>query len=484
MNPPIPHDGVLAELWRLYPHTFGQVVYRGWEPFRHLRYISKLITPSIIEGGGRWIINMPPQHSKTEFIGKVLPTWALDRNPATRVILASYAAELATKTGRDVRNVFETNSYLNTTLRSDSAAAGRWNTDAGGGMYTVGVGGSLSGFPGDLMLVDDPHKDWREAWSPVKRRAVIDWFNSTFYTRRQRHTTMIVMHTRWHPEDLTGYLMKHHHDDWNHIRLPAVAEEEDPLGRGDGEPLCPELHDLKSLSASRSSQAVWDSLYQQDPKGMGEHLAFHHFSDRNVDGSLELRRGVDLDVSFDFNIRPGMHAIIGQNFLGVGEDMLTAVHEIHDTGMDVRRCMDAFEQWWLQNNGAEKYGTINVFGDSSGHSRTITTSDSCYDLIILKLRRMGVDFRVIVPRQAPGELDSIDTYNEALRDIDGRIHYKLHPRCEKLHRDLVEVQTDEHGRIDKTNPDLTHAAEAERNRVARVRPLLRRPMESMGRVIA
>jgi hypothetical protein len=79
------------------------------------------------------------------------------------VILASYGAELAEHWGREVRNEFEQNPRLFTRLREDSTAANRWNTPKGGGMVAVGVGGPVVGFGGNLIVVDDPHKNEEEA---------------------------------------------------------------------------------------------------------------------------------------------------------------------------------------------------------------------------------------------------------------------------------------------------------------------------------
>lgn len=436
----------------------------------HIVYLASIVTEEIIKGRGRLIINMPPQHGKSWFLSRWLIIWALEHNPMMRVMMASYSDRLVRGHSRYVRNQFRRNPYLTTRLSEDSQAADIWNTHNGyGGMLATTIGGQASGFPFDLGLIDDPYKGWKEAWSGTVRKNVKDWFDAEFYARRQENSSIIVLHTRWHPNDLTGYLLNDHSDEWKLIRLPAIAQDDDPMGRAVGEALCPELHSVRSLMGSKGSQAIWDAVYQQDPKGFGDSRIYSKFSDvRNVDPDVELRSGLPLHLSMDFNVRPGMHAEIGQHW--TADDTIVAVHELHEGGMDVRKCMIAFESWWNTNNGRKRFPEIHVFGDSSGNARTLTTSESCYDLVKQKLNQMGVAYRIRVPAQAPGVRNSIDDFNEALCDVNDQVHYLIHPRCEKLITDLKKVQPDKAGYPDKdVDPDLTHASDAERYRVTRIR---------------
>lgn len=465
-------------LWRCSPDRFAerltqhQAGAQRFQRFAHIVLLSRIIVAAIARGRGRVIINMPPQHGKSQLLSKFVPAWYLEHQPAGRVIASSYSEQLVRANSRFVRDTLLTHPACQTRLIPDSKAANRWNTDQGGGMYAAPVGGQISGFSGDLMLIDDPHKGWQEAWSPAKRKRVIEWFQSDFYTRRQQNTTMIVLQTRWHPMDLTGYLIKQHPDDWQVVSLPALAIANDPLGRPVGAPLCPELHDTESLAGSRSSSAIWDALYQQDPKGLGDDRCYHHFGDRNIDDSLKLVPGLPIQLSFDINLRPGMHVEIGQHLQD--RDLVTVVDEIHERGMDVRASMEAFAAWWQRHDGAHRFGGVEVFGDTSGRTRSYTASESSYDLIRAKLTALGIAVRMRVPKHAPGVRNSVDDYNEALRDLNGDIHYLVHPRCTRLITDLSEVGTDEHGYPDKSDMLLTHASDAERYRVTRIRPISRR----------
>ena len=84
----------------------------------------------------RLIINMPPRHTKSEFASYLFPAWMIGRNPKMKIMQVSHNAELATRFGSKVRNLMNTKEYKqifgNVTLREDSKAKGRWETNHGG----------------------------------------------------------------------------------------------------------------------------------------------------------------------------------------------------------------------------------------------------------------------------------------------------------------------------------------------------------------
>jgi hypothetical protein len=108
----------------------------------------------------RLIINMPPRHTKSEFASYLFPAWFLGKYPEKKIIQTAHTAELATGFGRKVRNLVNTPDYqdvFRTKLSTDSKAAGRWNTHAGGDYFAIGVGGAVTGKGADVLIIDDPH---------------------------------------------------------------------------------------------------------------------------------------------------------------------------------------------------------------------------------------------------------------------------------------------------------------------------------------
>jgi predicted phage terminase large subunit-like protein len=258
----------LSELWRLFPHTFAQKMSGGaWVPYSYLKRISQEITECIAKGNGRLIVEVPARHGKSTLISQWVPFWYLSLFPEKNIIFATYEADFAAVWGRRVRNEIQDNPLATIKVSDDSSAAHRWGTVQGGGMITAGVGGPITGRGGNLILVDDVCKNAEEARSETYQKRTIDWFNSTLYTRREPGATIIILGTRWNQNDLQGHLQSVHKEKWKVLRFPALAEENDSLGRAINEPLCPERFDLSALQEIKQSIGTyyWNALYQQRP---------------------------------------------------------------------------------------------------------------------------------------------------------------------------------------------------------------------------
>ena len=215
---------------------------------------------------------MIPTHNSF-FISQWLPVWFLSMWPHKRVLLSTYEANFAATWGRRARNIIkEKGERVGLFLADDATASNNWATTEGGGMVTAGVGGPITGKGCDLGIIDDPHKNWQEAQSPTILKSIHEWFDSTFYTRLEPRGTIVILHTRWSENDLIGYLSREKiSDGWFLIRIPAIGEnyngEEDPLGREEGEALCPQRYDEEALNRIKSNMTaqMWNALFQQRP---------------------------------------------------------------------------------------------------------------------------------------------------------------------------------------------------------------------------
>lgn len=223
---------------------------------------------------------MPPQHGKSELVSHWFPVWLLDLFPWLSIILASYEADYAASWGRKVRNTIQANpDHLRVRISDDSAAANRWETTDGGGMNSTGVSGAITGKPAHTLIIDDAVKNREQAESPTYREKTWEWWSGTARTRLNPlpwapYGVVIVMATRWHIDDLPGRLLARKVDasdeyalPWFEYKLPAIALENDPLGRQPGEALWPEKYPLELLYSIKSdiSPYDWESEYQQSP---------------------------------------------------------------------------------------------------------------------------------------------------------------------------------------------------------------------------
>lgn len=216
------------------------------------------------------IVEMPPRHGKSEEGTNTFPAWYQGRFPDHRVMITAYGAKLAKGFGRRVRDdltafgerVFGIQIDPASSAADQFAILGRK-----GGVVTAGVGGSLTGMGADLLVIDDPVKNRDEAMSETYRERTWEWYTSTARTRLHPGGVVLVIQTRWHEDDLAGKLQQDLPDGWEVLRLPAVAEEDDPLGRDIGEALWPARYPVEELAVIQKSVGsyVWNALYQQRP---------------------------------------------------------------------------------------------------------------------------------------------------------------------------------------------------------------------------
>lgn len=481
-------------LWRLQPHTFARVVSEGeFRTYKHISFIGREIAKAVAKGYGRLIINLPPGHGKSWIASKWTPTWFLENWPRKRVVLACYGEDLALDWGRAVRDEFDSNPRLHNKLDPDSNAANRWNTTEGGGMTVSGIGGPILGRRAELLIVDDPIKNYEEAQSPSSRQRVINWFKTVLYTRQEPGATIIILMHRMHEEDLAGYLINNHADEWKVIEMPAMAERinpdtgedrgPDPLGRREGEPLCPERFDKRALEMfRRSDEAVWGSMYQQRPRSGNMGRLYCNYGKYNLNKRVQIVGGLPLDVSFDFNRNPGMHIEIGQYF--PQDDLFTTVHEVFKPYMALAESLKELTKLinTYTGGGRFRWPKLHVYGDATGRQRRAEVTKSAYDLIIEWAAENHYPMKLRVPKANPPQKTRVDTVNQALRDNRGEVHWHIHPdNCPRLVADLKNMRDQGDGLIDKSDEQFSHPSDAEGYRIVRVRPI-RRVKMTVGRV--
>jgi predicted phage terminase large subunit-like protein len=175
---------------------------------------------------------------------------------------------LAAHFSRRVRGLILTHAaYLGYTLNPGQRSVEAWATTTGGDYLAIGVRGAIAGRRADLIVIDDPVKSLADAENRNHRDFLWEWFRADLTTRLRPGGKMVLIMTRWHPEDLGGQILRHAGPDWRVIRLPALAEPNDPLGRPVGAALWPEWEDRDALTSKRDliGERAWSALFQQDP---------------------------------------------------------------------------------------------------------------------------------------------------------------------------------------------------------------------------
>jgi predicted phage terminase large subunit-like protein len=257
-----------------YKQSFIAFVERMWPEFiagRHHKIMAEAFEKIARGELKRLIINMPPRHTKSEFASYLLPAWFLGQYPQKKIIQSSHTAELAVGFGRKVRNLLAQEEYQevfpDVGLRSDSKAAGRWNTSKGGDYFAIGIGGAVTGKGADLLIIDDPHSEQEgQSADPKVFEHTYEWYTSGPRQRLQPGGAIVIVMTRWSKKDLTGRIIddaarRGTTDEWEVIEFPAL------LGENEDRPLWPEFWSLKELTALKNELPLpkWMAQYMQRP---------------------------------------------------------------------------------------------------------------------------------------------------------------------------------------------------------------------------
>lgn len=485
--PTIPPE-VLKTLWRINPATMAVALTKDdplpWLLASHLRMLSEWIVSAVNGVRPRIIINMPPRHGKSELISKWTPVWYLQNFPHKTVIDVGYSVTFAEEWGRKVRNLIsEHRDRLNFSLSADSKAAGRWNTTVGGGMYSTGIDGQITGRGADLFIIDDPHKDSAEANSLLKRDTVWKWWTETARSRVMPGGSVILVMTRWHDDDFAGRLLKASAngtgEHWDVLNLPALAMEGDVLGRAPGEPLWPALRPLDYLQALMQgmSEEAWAAQFQGTPANIvragNVYKGFN--SARNVRPlAFDPRR--PLVWSMDFNVDP-MCSVLAQwheettptTFLtNEKRQHINVLGEICLPNSSTQEMCEEFinrtEQYRKEAGGRLLH--VRIYGDRSGQSRK-TVGPSDYEAVKqFFAHQPGYRVTMHLTNSNPAVRDRVNAVNAMCCNALGEVRTHFDPSCIELVKDMLQVQWKRDsggnttGQIDKSDMARTHVSDA------------------------
>jgi len=239
---------------------------------------------------------VPPRHGKSLLASQYWPAWHLGKYPNHEFINTSYAQSLQMDFSRKIQELVKSEDYHhlygNLGVTKKNEAVERWSLydydkdkRTGGGILAAGVGGPITGRGAHIFLIDDPVKNRDEAESATIRETAKSWYSSTAYTRLAPGAGIVVIQTRWHDDDLSGYLLSEMReaekemfesedgewpedaDRWRCIDFPAISTDDEKY-RAKGEALHPERYDLKALRKIKRTLAPrdWAALYQQNPQ--------------------------------------------------------------------------------------------------------------------------------------------------------------------------------------------------------------------------
>ena len=235
----------------------------------------------------RLMIFMPPQFAKSTFATKLFPAWYLGKHPDKYVFIASYAAELAEDFGSAVRDYITSPNHQALfpacKVKDDSKAKHDFSMTAGGACRAAGRGGSITGRPASLFIIDDPQKDKDDAKSEATQRELRSWLNTVVFARARPTTPIVMIMTRWDPDDIAGWELEEHGktENWTIVSMPALGSDDEngvrvPDETDNATSLWPEMYPKEYLMRQRDRMNLsdWLALYQQVPTKFGDTQTF------------------------------------------------------------------------------------------------------------------------------------------------------------------------------------------------------------------
>ena len=334
-----------------------EMVAHRWGVKIHQQIIDKL---EAVERGEikRLMIFIRPRIWKSELASIRFPLYCLGKNPKRKIIIGSYGADLANDFWRKTREILKSREYKNIfpkpELSQAKAEGWNWELKQWGWVYTVWVWGALTGKWFDIGIIDDPVKDREQAESETYQKKVVDWYTSTFYTRRQdQDSAIVLMMTRWNRNDLAWYLLaeeKNWGDKWEVLSIPAIDEEWQAIvweWKWDEWYIEDEKKNV--------SPKDWAALYQQDPIA----------SSSNIFNISDLRY---------FKISDFEH----ENWILKKED-LDVILSVDPAFSSSKTSDDAVCLWMAKHRISQQYYLLEWYADTSAPSHTFKAILSMFD---------------------------------------------------------------------------------------------------------
>jgi predicted phage terminase large subunit-like protein len=226
-----------------WPEISGHPFIDNW----HIKYLCQELEKVAYQVGERrpkeydLLINIPPGSTKTIICSIIFPVWCWTKWYWMRFITASYSSTLALESAEYSRDLIKSTRfrelYPELDIKSDKDTktnykiVKKYPSDVsnyysreklGGNRYSTSVGGTLTGFHGDILVWDDPINP-QQAFSDTQLEIANKWIDQTLPTRKtnKKVSVTIGIMQRLHQDDPSGHLLEKRKENLKHICLPG-----------------------------------------------------------------------------------------------------------------------------------------------------------------------------------------------------------------------------------------------------------------------
>lgn len=189
----------------------------------------------------RVAVSIPPQHGKTIHLSQLGLSWIWGKNPRKNILVVTYNQTRADELGHEFRQLVRDRPmfrqiFPEVEFQADAKSKSFMQNKAGGKIFFIGVGGTITGRTADYIIIDDPFKGDDDEFTEGHLEKIWSWFYKVAYSRASNKTKICVIHTRWNEDDLIGRLCDPTHpernkrfkgiaDDWEFMNIPGVIRD-------------------------------------------------------------------------------------------------------------------------------------------------------------------------------------------------------------------------------------------------------------------
>lgn len=258
-------ENMLLDLYEFY-FNFIALRYKDYVDAPHIRELADLLMSLYLDEESKHLcVSIPPRHSKSSIMTIAFPLWLIFHDPDMNILIINAEATLSENFGirlreyvKDYGEIFDVKvsdvKHSSTHLKFEDSKGNLYK----GSIRLTGSNGSITGQDADILILDDIYKGFADI-TPTLLDKKIEWFKTMILQRKEPDTKLMILHTRWATNDLTGYLMENAPDKYEFFSYPAIKE--------DGTPLWAERYSIEFLNAQleEMGERLFSCIFQQKP---------------------------------------------------------------------------------------------------------------------------------------------------------------------------------------------------------------------------
>lgn len=256
---------VMNDLYAFYLNFVVKLFNNEVIPAPHIKQICGELMKMYLGDYQKLSVSLAPRHSKSSLITLAFPLWLIIRDPTLNIMVVTSTFNLSESFGIRIRELFlQYQDILPVRISNKKHASGwimfedREGNLTGGSIRLVGLGGQITGFDADWVIVDDIVKGIQDC-TPTQLQKTKDFFDGVLLQRLEPHSKLIVLGTLWSSEDILSVIRKERSDEYHILDLPAYNEN--------NEILWPNKYDLNYFNEKEKEMGtrLFQALYMCKP---------------------------------------------------------------------------------------------------------------------------------------------------------------------------------------------------------------------------